>query len=376
MELARLHRRVAIAQHQREIALAQLELEALMADHKLAESEGALTALLPRWHLRELQNHKLADHRRDLLYHLRDTMPPVFELRHPGALAALNGLSDDQPGVPSAKDELDALATIDFATSIADVSRRYLDFARLAILALTNVQPISQPKTATVWLSFPKPDVVCGGPLVPCPFFRTVDSTRAKTVWDAIEGVPGELSGLDGDDPRRFIAEITLTPRDLYRYGGGDGLLDCVAAAPVILDTALYAVVGTARPTTNGPGAWAGRGGVFPTATGRIEFAIPDPPYPDDDFDSWRTAMLPFHSGKDTDAVGVQLGSSSFAGLSPFSTFRINLSTFKTLFGSGNPTQLLLGFKVEYRTSSPGVKIKDVCPLPPPDDDGTTGGAP
>ncbi len=349
-----LYRRIEIVAQEREIHLALLENDAVGRELATAQGASRLEHLMERWQLRDLRRNRMAVTRARLVRYLRDHVPPIFELRYPSAVVSL--LSPD--GAESVAADLVALEHLDFATSQVDIDEtigRFADKVVNALVSANNDDRTYGPLMVAVAIPRPETYTSAGTPegcglLGPCQEggLASVDLGTAQAVWNAI------LAPNVADRK----AEITITPADLYFLDGDNGQarLDCTAGAPVIQKFAIVLETPVAMPvdTNFASAVKLSAQTLFTLAEGIVPYNIPA-----EDL-HWLGASVPVLSANATDAVGYVKthAATAFAGLSPFNTYDLNLSSYVATYPMANVSRLLLVWQLEYLTVPEGVGIE------------------
>lgn len=336
--LASLERRAQMHEIERAMALTALELRSAADDLAHAGERARLLQLLPTWRLRNLSAHGIERELGALLDLTERHLYPVLHLRYPSALDALR---------TSHAAALDALLAADFAAPVDQTAALVRDLARTleGVLATAEIGARAEsPVYAAV--AFPRPGDRGAG--ASTPIWSTVDPARAKQVWDAILA--------------ERTAALQVLPRDLYRTGGGDGVLLCFEAVPVIESMAVVAIV----PEDLDPDAFNGRHTRapaaidpflrFPDARGAHGYRMANgdwlPLGPRLLFGRDEEALSVFHTWAAEGRVG--------NGLSPFSTFTVALDaltdTQRALVRS-----LVLVFKLDTRLSADELTWLETC---------------
>ncbi len=347
-EIVSLERRARMARLQREIKSDVTELGALAHDVAANGKQSRLAQLIPMWQLRQLADQRLEVERNTLVQLVSDDLPPIFELRYAKALAAFKS---------SAATQLLALRDIDFG-SPGDITTDKLLAVSLAARTRLELANLDSADYGTVMTAvvFPSPASYGKGPPVPnCGLFgtctdgsrppatlwRPVDMPRAQQVWNAFTG--------------KTVANFTITPSDLYDPHGGNGRLNCSDGAPVIRNMALFAAHKTGVEINglhNRPAMQIDPELDFPTGAGELRYVRADT--------DWLFTGVPLLGGTDTAAITstIETHGSVAQGLSPFTTFSIDLQNFPTALPPKSVDQLILVFELEVRpTAPPGVAV-------------------
>jgi len=331
----------------------QLQLTDASIAHDLGfdADQSRLLLLIPRWRLRDLSGVQLAQVTGALSEALSADVAQVFELRDPGSFTGFGS---------QVKSSIDALIDLDITASYEGSVAALESFAQSASTALAGaVFELPDNLRRTLVVAIPKAPTPCTG--VPCTYkdaWMSVAPAAAQAFWTAAQATP-------------FTASVTLTPTDLYS-ALGTGSLDCGDVAPVIRRMAMYLETGAStidlRTTfldLSGVAAMAGAPVVFPR--------IGDVLALDADKAAGVPLSLPTLNGN-VNQVSDRFGASTpdlgtGAGLSPFTTFRVDMTPFQ----SGTPkaalaaaSAVLLVFEVERRVSTSDVQVPGMCtPLTP-----------
>ena len=331
-----------------------LELATNIDELDFADQQSRLLFLVPRWRLRDLSGVDLAQSTEALTQSLTSYVAPIFELRDPGhstefssdVVAQLSGLIDMNI---TALLEDHVANLIAFATT----TRNKIDAAKFELpdkFRRDIVIAIPRPPTAAV------PDPVA-------PPWNTVSAATAKAFWSSVFDASGHLS---------HAAVITLSPSDLYVFGGDSATLACSDVAPVIRRAAIY--LDTLSSPSNQLGIELGSraAGIhnvsFPLV-GRVESLEPD--------DARGIPLsLPVLAGearevldKFSPAGASDPGLGAGAGLSPFTSFEIDMSSMGAANAQevwNNTQALYLVFHVERQVSLDPPDVEGVCVLPTP----------
>jgi hypothetical protein len=339
--LASLERRAHMHDIERAMALTAIELRSAADDLAHAGERARLMQLLPTWRLRNLSAHGVERELGELLDLTERHLYPVLHLRYPSALDTLR---------TSHAAALDALLAADFAAPLDQTAARVRDLARTfeGVLATAEIGARAE-SPVYVALAFPRPGDSDAGS--DAPIWSMVDPTRATQVWDAIS--------------TERTAALQVLPRDLYRAAGGDGVLLCFEAVPVIESMALVAIV----PDKVDADAFNGRHTRAPAAIDPF-LSFPDargvhgyrmmngdwlPLGPRLLFSRKEYALSVFQ----TWAAGGGVGN----GLSPFSTFTVDLSAL-TDAQLALVRSLVLVFKLDTRLSADALTWLETCQPP------------
>jgi hypothetical protein len=324
-----------------------LELDALTHEQDFTDQQSRLLLLVPRWRLRDLSGFALAAASEALGEAMTSYVTPIFELRDPVNLSNFRAAVAGQ---------VDGLLAMSLTTPLEDTLASFGQLALAARNALTAAQ-FEPPANLrrTVVIAIPRdPVATCGNR--PCDYlglWRSVPQTAAQGFWQAALPTPS-------------TASITLTPADLYSAAGGASHFSCQDTAPVLRRAALYldtdgyptdlSVLGHEVFGTAGAGAMDI---IFPLVGRLLSLRS-------DSADGVPLA-LPTLNGSVVDIVP-RFGSSSElgagAGLSPFTTFTLNMSAFasgepKNVLGAARAAFLVL--EVERRISTNPIALPGIC---------------
>ncbi len=343
MQLASIGRRAAIVATARDIE--RLREEALQLEHELDAADGRsrLLALVPRWRLRNLAAVELRSDVDQLAEVLNRHAAPIFELRDPARLSTFRG---------NVQTQLDALLAIDVAGDPGDVIDDFRIFAEDVRDAIAVAQ-FDLPTTfrRTVAIAFPR---ICGGEPCNVSAWRSASVEASLLAWRTTEDAAGG-----------HIATFRVVPTDLYSAGGTNADLSCHDVAPVIRRAGLFvsttaaADIGDLGRELYTVGAAGGEALVFPSVGGNVELWA--------DSASGVPLPLPADSGPSGDAL-VEFGASNElgagAGMSPFTTFEVNMSSFFNAPPLNTITEadaLILVMEVERRVTTSNVYVPGVC---------------
>jgi hypothetical protein len=336
-ELASLERRTHIRGLEREFELSFMDLEALLADVDATLARSRLMALAPGWAMRRLAADETRDARDALAKVARDYVPPLMLVRFPAGFTAMRNAIAGQ---------VDHLLDVDLAAPQDDVMTRLLDFGSALQNALADADLESSASAPVmVAVAFPRPPQPgasdppphgdpqpSGGdcnPLLGClppppdpspappppttpppygsAYWSTVNIDRATAAW---QGLVEEKVGY-----------FDVRPEDLYHPAGGNAVLVCSEAAPVITRMALFAVMPAEPDGLNGTSLRldtrvADLG--FPSGAGYLSFT-PTPALA-------QLGGVRVYSGDDHEAVAdfASAGDATGRGRSPLTTFRID----------------------------------------------------
>ncbi|XXF78298.1 PA14 domain-containing protein [Myxococcaceae bacterium GXIMD 01537] len=226
-DLAALERKAEIRATERAMDLARMQLKALADEVANHESQARLLRLLPGWALRNMKGERLRQDAEAASRQVLEELWPIVHLRYPtlitqmttpgsASLLAINGLID---GAWSESPHQQATRVVDFMRSI-----------RSTLQTAINRQDIPETgsKFPVVGVFIPRPGWYEEPPTGPHPMGRTMDDTRARQVWSALE------------DSAATSLTLSLRPDDLYQVGGGQAVLSCFKAVPVVRAMGLY----------------------------------------------------------------------------------------------------------------------------------------
>jgi hypothetical protein len=344
-EIASLARRGQMHGLARERIQLELAAEALAHELTFASDQNRLQLLIPRWRLRDLSGVRLAQNIDALSEALTADVALVFELRDPGAFGQFG---------TQATSQIDALIDVNITAPYEDTVSAFEGFASAASQAIAHATfELGGPSRKNVVVAIPRTAPSC--PTQPCLYasWRAVSQRVANTFWAATAAAP-------------FTASIDITPADLYG-ATGTGSLACGDVAPVVRRMAMY--LDTADSSidlaslftfTRSAAAMAGSTVTFPLVEKVIRIEADSP--------AGVGLDVPVLNG-DAAAVSTKFGPSPAdlgvgAGLSPFTTFRFDMTPFQT----GVPAAALaaanavfLVFEVEQRVSTSNVFVPGVC---------------
>ncbi|RKH48102.1 hypothetical protein D7Y23_20730 [Corallococcus sp. AB050B] len=347
--LTDVEREVELISIERQLRQAALENHALVTERENTEGQSRLLALVPVWALRNLDGTFMRAQLEALDEVMGQWLAPTIRLMHPETLTNFTS---------SERNLLEALTQIDPTSTNTDISllaQAAKDAARAVetrLAATRIIGPSSQ--VLDVIISIPKPGVT------PSTIYRKVDPALAKSVWDDI---------LANRNPT-----LTLTPEHVYSLSGGQKLLPCNQLTPIIRTMMLYGVLpsGTPyEPYTLPVGMTPAMR--FPTASSLYQY----------DFNtaSYLTPAVQMMFGNLTDPMSQAaaklenyLNASVVAqGLSPFTTYQVNLDAFREMYVPPTPTtintnsplakinELLVVFRVETKQEASSIKPPGVA---------------
>ncbi|WP_437972807.1 hypothetical protein WMF11_27230 [Sorangium sp. So ce295] len=308
-EIASLGRRGEIHRVQHDIVRIGLDLLALEHELSNTEAESRLLRLIPRWRLRDLAGVELRPAIESLREILSDYAAPIFQLRDPAGLGGLRA---------SAAGQLAALLGVSFAApldEVADDLRRFAVRARNSLVAAQFELPSDARRTVVV--AFPRDPGACQGL---CDEFRSASEQASERAWRGIEQ--------DG-----HVAELAVQAADLYAFSGGNARLSCHDVAPVVRRASVYMLnpvntsidftaLGRELPAVAGAGAARFS---FPRVGGVLELTA--------DTEAGVPLSLPVINGPGGDVLsdfGASNELGAGAGISPFTTFSVDFTSFYT----------------------------------------------
>jgi hypothetical protein len=330
------------------------------------DQRSQLSFLIPRWRLRDLEGGDLSLTIGALAQSLTAYVAPIFELRAPAQYTSFPALIQDQ---------LNSLIDLPITGTLEDQVGNLTAFAGTLREALAAA-PIELPDVDRHVLvaAIPRPPTHdIPNPQSP-PWHQVTDAT-ATAFWS---------SAIDSNDHLLHSAKLTLSPRDLYVFGGNPGTLACADTesdvAPVIRRMAIY--LDTQSPPNGQLGASlptraAGFADVTFPLVGRLMTLAPDDP-------RGIPLSLPVLAGGADVAIdrfsppgvpdpGLGVG----AGLSPFTSFEIDMTSLGNLPAPDvfKMTQAIyVMFEVEARQSLDPPSVEGVCVMQQPDGSGGPAG--
>jgi hypothetical protein len=346
-EIASLARRAQYAQLKLDVDQLALELEGLAREQAYLASQSRFVQLMPRWRLRDLEAENMDEALQALSEVLVWHVAPMFELRNPAQMSVLRGQLSAR---------IDQVLDTDFADDLENIVARFRAVATGVSSILNTSQIELDPSERRRYvIAFPRPGTE------PRTDFRKANADAIQTAWS-------------GADSPGHIARFQVSPGDLYG-GTGPAHPFCGDQAPVIRRMALAIV------TTNGTKVQlydyqaqgsAGRDGrfTFPTRNGDVTFAPP--------VDTGASVTVrEISDTTETSLLNTFLASpdgefGSGAGLSPFSTFELDLSDLYAIMTNGSndfmqrAKAFYLVFDVEpHSVANEQIVLPGVCNLPP-----------
>lgn len=355
-ELASIGRRSQRAALQRQIDQLGIEMDSITDQQQFTQDQDRLHHLVPRWRLRDLSGIELSTSTGALSEALTAYVAPIFELRDPASLTSFRTQVSSQMS-----QIIDLQVTAPYEDSVANL-KSFATATRNAIQAAQFELPTAQRRT--IIIAVPRPPGN-GRPAWTGPW-QTVSGATANAFWNSIQDPQGNLSA---------NANLTLSPGDIYTTAGGASRLSCQDLAPVVRHIGLFFATG-GNPATLGPagvelsGVAAAAAPVsFPLVGSVASFESTDPlgiplSFPALNGDTFSVLGDP-QSGPNFGVWPSDLGAG--AGISPFTSFRIDMRAFgppastdvQTVLTKANA--LFLVFDVERRTSVPVASVPGVC---------------
>jgi hypothetical protein len=339
-EIVATERRIEIAAVKRSLDLDLIELRMIDDEIKAGGDRARLQRLVPQWLLRDLDHDHLRVSLVDLLSVTRDYLKPILDLWYPHAL-------DNVSFGP----EITALLNADVDTSLVSLAASGQTFVNTLLdaydTATFGAKP-NAPQLPLVVLSFPRPGATPSN-----TFWRTADAARAQRVWDAIDN--------------QTVAHFEITPDDFYSRMGGDAVLSCNEAVPLIKTMAIYVVrpgADSSNQTLNAIGrTFQGSGGAnqsFVTPEGPRLYQLADAATGAPSV--WRSFNLPVRYGESEASLTTFLNTprqTRPVGLSAAGAFDIDFSVLSTLpqqggLGANDPapaTEIQLVLEIDSRAS-------------------------
>ncbi len=351
--IADAERQVQAANVLREMGFIELDAGALASDLQRARYEGALLRLVPTWTLQGLDANELKTNAAALANATATALFPFIRIVYPETLDAV--ATDRYYNGTDAR--MQAILGLDWTRDF-DVAADKLVDATVHLRADLDrtVQDVAPPTAFEVAVAFVRPGAVVD------TVWHEADPERSATLWASI----GSVGGL-APSPR--VGTFRITPEDLYSATGGNSLLICSQAAPIVRTTAFY----ISRPEDTGcqtfntwdrtvPTQFDDDPMRFPTKAGLESFRF-------DDAGGWLNSSVNVICGEHALARMHFLGSPGYlqaagAGLSPFDEITADFSSFNTGFDylDENALALVVWFHVEPRTITGGVRGVNTCP--------------
>ncbi len=342
--LVDVEREVELVNLERQLRSVLLEVRALDSEVKNAAAQSRLLALTPAWALRNLEGAQLRSQLEALDQVMSDWLTPVIVLRQPETLTSFTG---------SERALLDQLTKMDPTTGqLVDLTRTAKEAAKAVEQRLRQVRTAApSPLLSDVIISIPRPDRVVASP------WRKVDAATAKTVWDDI------LAG------RNTV--LHLKPEHVYSPTGGQRVLPCNFSAPIISSMSLYlAFTSSSTFTSFNIPVKVLPEMTFPTLLELSHYDFANPDY----LGIFVESLIGSSAQAPTalQALWSQPGKEVALGLSPFSSFHLNLASFHSAFplqpdGTLNPNnplaradEFLIGLRLEPRQENPSAKLPGV----------------
>lgn len=368
-ELARLEREVAIRSLERQMEIALVELDAVREDLEGQRQAGRLLSLLPAWSLRTNDAHTVRRPSTDLGVILGEQLYPHVAIRYPktldriaadteltGVLLRLSNASWSSRIEDLAADLRAAAAGITSKLQITMNEANATREANLTTVAVSFDNPHYIPPTAF------DPDKGELVPVWPVNNYRKADEARAIQVWNAIEDVMATPA-------LRSIVPFTILPEDVYSPSGAS-ILICERAAPVIQAMAVYiARTGSENVGANGEG-WSGTTRIdsemtFATSEGPSLWVMKNDEYSND--------QVPFLFGEAVDGPTTFRDLAGYpnavaAGLSPFTSFEVNMSGLHALsfnpFDDRSAYAVIVLFQLDPRATGTTLEWVKSCVAP------------
>ncbi|WP_158616687.1 PA14 domain-containing protein [Corallococcus sp. CA054B] len=341
--LVDVEREVELVNLERQLRQLVLEIQAVEDERANAQTQSRLLALVPAWSLRNLEGTALRVQLEALEEVMSQWLAPTVRVVYPETLASFT--NTERAGI-------EALTTIDPTSTSTDLSllaQTAKDAARAVETHLSALR-VAGPNTQVldVIVSIPRHDKL------PVTLYRKMESGAAREIWDDIRA--------------NLSPTVTLTPEYFYDPAGGVKQLPCNMMTPIIRSMTLFGVL----PNNNSAPAYTTATSLtksmsFPSVSDqfRYDFGNADylgPPVQLMFGTTQDLALLPPASPLD-----YYLSNSSIAsGLSPFTTYHVNLQSLVAnyppsvpdVINPNNPlaksSELLMVFKVEVKPKAPG----------------------
>lgn len=343
-ELVHLERQVELVTIERSLRDVEMQVALIANDLQTAGAESRLLERSAALVLRDLDARILASQSDLLLEVMRDWVEPVIRLREPQTLASL---------AASDLTVLDALTDVGPTTELIDVASRAQQAAE-AVHARLKVTRLSGPAPTEfdVAISFVKPGV----PAEHQSLWHKADAARSAAVWQQL---------LTGQNPL-----VEVLPQDLISPTG-PAVLPCANRAPIIKTMAVYIAMpsSVSLPVFNAqatlPPTFS-----FPTPENLVTLNFANADY--------LAPTVPILAGPPQQAVSQSFTfwsspNRNFAtGLSPFTSFALNVQSMNSAFlppgpgqlHEGHPafigTELVMVFRVEPKPLANGVSLPGV----------------
>jgi hypothetical protein len=351
--IADAERQVEAANLLREMRLVDMDARALNEDLQRARYEGALLGLIPTWTLQGLDAAEIGERSAALANATATTLFPFIRIVYPETIdhVASNRYANATGARMQAILDLDWTREFDVAAEVlADAT------ARLRADLDQTVVDVAAPSATDVAVAFVRPGAVVD------PAWREADPARAAALWEAIGA-----TSLGVPSPR--IGTFRITPEDLYSATGGNSVLLCSEAAPIIRTMGLY----IAWPTDSEcqdfnnwdrrvPVVFSGDPMHYPTRAGVESFRF-------DDAGGWLNPSVNVTCGRWALARTHFVASPAYqrttaGGLSPFDDITVDFSSFNT--GDDWLTEdaqaLVVWFRLEPRNITGSVAGVGGCP--------------
>jgi hypothetical protein len=366
-ELVRIERAVQILDLQRQQRAIALEMTELSDEIGNAKEQSRLLELVPMWTLQRLDDTGLltADSAA-VARTLSEDLYPIIRIRYHELFNTDNnsGLFANGHLLPSLK----ALVNANWRDELYDQARALqtaaVDVKRIFDDAVSHDKPASTP---VVIVRFPRPEFYksCLNNPAFCPLantFRQVDIESASRLWEDLDAT-GK-------------ANFAVRPENVYFRGGGNAILACESDLSAVVRSAIVFF-----NQGNDPAQYGSLNGAplkaigdleFETEAGSEKFTMDNP--------NWLlgNAQLLFDQASNLEAdlrnvltnPLVHLGFGE--GISPFTTFNIDLSGYRTQTPGlqrpllSNMDEMIVVFMTETRTVSSGARGVASCWAPPP----------
>lgn len=341
-ELLKIQREVEIKGVTRSLDLLRTEAASAKEALDLVGGEQRLIHEMTRLSLNNLDSDHLGYDVGRLIEYLVQYMHPAFELRYPSVLR-------DMVKDHAVLDKFATLVGIDFMRSVSDLARDALTVADTikSQWDATKLNAVASGNVGTsVAVSFPRP----GAPVT--SVWSKADPVRSASVWQSLL------------DPNQTRAGFEIEPSDLYSALGGASRLQCIEATPIIRSMALFVAiddgaVGDALNAQNWrvPAQVDGQL-LFTTAVGPKNYLLSN--------GDWLSETMGVLFGLSQSAVATfdRVGKSALVanGLSPFSTYWVNISALRQIPKLKDASELVLLFELErQRVAAPGVRAVFSC---------------
>jgi hypothetical protein len=343
-EIVRMERQVDIASAERQQRLTLLDIQGIVDDITANGQQSRIAAQLPDWTLFNLDAAVLGADARSLADFAARYVYPIAALHYPATFTAL---ANDA----LAQAQLQGLSNVTWDASVETLAATEIMFVKeLATAyqgAVNDAQTAGQRLEYAV-LGIPNPfaQKTLGAPASP---WQAIDTARATQVWRALQ------SGT--------TFTLTIEPDDLFNAHGGNAILTCTQAVPIITAMGIYVAepdssfgvrLGLTLPTAVDSDLR------FPMATGVESFRFVN--------DAWLGQPVKTYFGVvdgALDALEKDLANATAqAGVSPFTTISVDATALKN--EAGNPlataTELDLVFQLDVEPiAAPGLAYLPAC---------------